>query len=106
MMTADYISTFTIANAWPQNSCSTGPLGSGDGGNGFLKFCSKHCLYNVSKTYHNRKEKEKRRGEIASFLNVPGEYSSQNKITIFWLCHHMNKLHFKYIKTENSYLKQ
>ncbi len=28
----DYVSTFTIANVRPQNSCCTGPLDSGDGG--------------------------------------------------------------------------
>ncbi len=38
-MTADYVSAFTIANACPQNSCCTGPLDSGDGGNYFI--CSK-----------------------------------------------------------------
>ncbi len=39
----DYASTFTIANARPQNNC-TAPLDSEDGGNCFLRFCSNTVL--------------------------------------------------------------
>ncbi len=71
MMTADYTRAFTIANAWLQNSFCTGPSDSGVRGNVFLKFWSNSV--NVSKMYHNHKDKKKRLGEIASGLNVPAE---------------------------------
>ncbi len=36
----DYVSTLTIVNARPQNSCCMAPLDSEDGGNCFMTFCS------------------------------------------------------------------